>query len=927
MSSSVATAADRTVDDEVLAVVAALVGELGSGPPAGGVCTEHSLDRDLGLGSLERVELALRLEQALGVALADEVMAVDSVGDLVRAARTAGARLPEALPVAPVVRARGVAAPRSARTLTEVLAWHASRDPDRGHVWLHEDGREERITYGGLWRGASAIAGGLQERGLERGASVAIMLRTEPAFFTSLFGVLLAGGVPVPIYPPFRLDRLEEYARRQVGVLRNAEARWLLTFPEAERVGRLLGTRVETLRGVVVADRLAEPGAIVSPSSDRDAPALIQYTSGSTGDPKGVLLTHANLLANIQALGEALGIGGDDVAVSWLPLYHDMGLIGMWLGSLYWAVPVTILSPLAFLARPARWLRAIHAHRGTVSAAPNFAFDLCARKLPDGEIEGLDLGSWRLALNGSEPVSAETIDRFNRRFAPHGFRPEAMCPAYGLAESCVGLTLSLPGRGPRVERVAREVFARERRAVPAAPDEPSPLALVSCGQALPGHEVRIADASGATLGERAEGRVLFRGPSVTRGYFRNPDATRAVVVDGWMDSGDLGWMADGELYVTGRRKDLIIKAGRNLVPQEIEAIAADVPGIRRGCIAAFGVGDVAIGTERLVVVAETRETATEARERLRGSIVDRVAAGIGMPPDSVLIVPPGTVLKTPSGKIRRAATRDAFLTGGLGYERPSVRRQWLGLVLGGLRARAWRLAGTAGHLAYAARVGAVLLVALPVLAILMAVMPVRVVDTIVRRWCRLVLALAGCALHVDGLEHLPCAGPAVLVANHASYVDAVALLAAIPMPFRFVAKRELVRWPIVGTVIAKAGHLTVDRADVSRSVADAARVTAALEAGERVLVFPEGTFRRAPGLLPFRLGAFKAAADTRSPVVPVAIRGTRAILPADAWLPRRGPIAIRIGEPLTGGTDWRAMVRSRDRAREAIASGCEEPAR
>ena len=836
-----------------------------------GVTLDQSLERDLGIGSLERVELLLRLEQAFGVRLADAaMMEAESPRDLARAILTAGPGAPE-------------------------------RAPDRVHVYLREeDGAERPITYRALWERARAVSAGLSERGVERGETVALMLRTEEPFFAAFFGVLLAGAIPVPIYPPFRPDRIEEYARRQLGLLTNAQARLLITFAEAERVTALLRPRAAALRAVTSVDELARAAA--RPPAGRAAaadPALIQYTSGSTGDPKGVLLTHANLLANIRAIGEAIDIRPDDVGVSWLPLYHDMGLIGAWLGALYFGIPIAILSPLAFLARPARWLWALHAHRGTVSPAPNFAYDLCVRKVADDEIRGLDLSSWRLAFNGSEPVSAETIERFTRRFAPYGFRPEAMCPTYGLAEASVGLTVAPPGRRPRVDG-----------------------RVVSCGRPLPGHEIRIVDAAGRPVPERAEGRIEFRGPSVTRGYFRNPEATRTTFREGWCDSGDLGYWADGELFVTGRRKDIIIKAGRNLHPQEIEELVGDVPGVRKGCVAAFGVADPAIGTERLVVAAESRETGPEARERLRGRIVERVLAAVGVPPDSVVVCAPHSVLKTPSGKVRRAATRQVWAAGRL-ESRPPVWRQWTRLLAEGAAARAGRLPVRARELAYGAWVWGFLGTAFALLWALVLVLPGgRPVDRAVRRWCRLVLAIVRCPLRVEGLEHLRGLGPAILAANHSSYLDTLALLAALPPGLRcvFVAKRELAATPLVGMVIRKVGHLTVDRVDLSRGVADAERVTEALRAGTSLLFFPEGTFVRPPGLLPFKLGAFKAAVDVGCPVVPITLSGTRAILPAYSWLPRRGPIVVTIGAPIVpAGRAWREMVRLRDTVRDAIA--------
>ncbi len=931
MTGAIAARSDRQgAEREVLDVLGRLVAELG-GPAARGIIgLDDSLDRDLGVGSLERVELLLRLEQVSGVRLPDAVMAEAATPrDLATAILAAEPSRPEIIP-APRPRLGAAApAPASARTLNEVLAWHADATPDRVHIYLRtEDGQEMPITYGSLSERARQVAAGLRARGLGAGEAVALMLRSEEAFFHAFFGVLVAGGIPVPIYPPFRRDRIEEYAQRQVGILDNARARALITFPEAGLVAGLLRSQVPSVREVISTAALGLPGVpLTGRRLDRDDPALIQYTSGSTGAPKGVLLSHANILANIRAIGEVLAIGPEDVAVSWLPLYHDMGLIGSWLGALYFGIPIVILSPLAFLSRPSRWLWALHAHRGTLSPAPNFAFDLCVRKITDEEIHGLDLSSWRLALNGSEPVSAETIERFTRRFAPYGFRPEAMCPVYGLAEASVALTSPLPGAGPRIGAVAREPFQQRGEARPATADDPSPLRFAGCGRPIPGHEVRIVDRAGQRVGERVEGRIEFRGPSVTAGYFRNPGATRATLRKGWMDSGDLGYWADGDLFVTGRQKDMIIKAGRNLYPQEVEEIVGAIPGIRKGCVAALGVHDPAIGTERLVVIAESRETDPLRRSRLQADVMDHVVAALGIPADTVVIGEPGAVLKTSSGKIRRSATKEAYLAGALARGRPSARTQWARLVAGDLRARLGRAARGGKDLVLAGYLGCLLSLTMPALWALVLLAPTaRSADRLVRLWCRIILALSGCDVRTEGREHLTRPGPAVLAANHSSYLDAVVLLAALPADFRFVAKRELLRAPVVGSVIRKAGHLTVERAAGSQSVADAERVTAALRHSVSVLVFPEGTFVRSPGILPFRLGAFKSAVETGYPVIPVTIRGTRDILPANEWLPRPGPITVAMSPALRPeGSGWPDMVRLRDQARAEIARRSGEP--
>jgi 1-acyl-sn-glycerol-3-phosphate acyltransferase len=888
----------------VLATVTALTAELQGPLSPVAIGLDQSLARDLSIGSLERVELLVRLEQAFGVRLSDvAMMEAESPRDLARAVRMArpGA---DYMPERAQALGAGGGPPVSAGTLIDALRWHAERTPERVHIFLAEDrGGERPITYRSLWDRAAAVAAGLREHKIEPGDRVALMLRTEEPFFASFFGALMAGAVPVPMYPPYRADQIEEYMRRQLAILTNAEARILVTFGEAERVGRLLRSGAPSLAEIATVAQLAGLGD--RPRSAHARPldtALIQYTSGSTGDPKGVVLSHQNLLANIRAIGEALAIGPDDVGVSWLPLYHDMGLIGAWLGALYFGIPITILSPLTFLARPARWLWALHAHRGTISPAPNFAFELCVKRIADDEIRGLDLSAWRLALNGSEPVSPETMTRFTRRFEPYGFRPEAMCPTYGLAEASVGLTVSPPQRGPRIEGHS-----------------------VSCGRPLPGHEVRIVDEAAKVVDERVEGRIEFRGPSVTSGYFHNASATRAVFHDGWCDSGDLGFCADGELFVTGRRKDIIIKGGRNLHPHQVEELVGEVPGIRKGCVAVFGVPDPDLGTERLVVVAESRETAAAALQRLRANIVERVIAGLGIPPDVVAIHGPGAVLKTPSGKIRRSAMREAYLTGRLGA-RVSARRQWARLLLRDVATRVRRSPPAIGKMAYAAWVAALVAVAFPTLwALVLALPRGRAVDRATRVWSRLVVALAGCRLRVDGLGSLPTQGAALLVCNHTSYLDVVALLAAIPIEFRFVAKRELGSAPLIGAVIRKVGHLMVDRVDLSRGVADAEMITTVLRRGTSVLFFPEGTFVETGGIQPFKLGAFKAAVDAQCAVIPIGLRGTRHILPASRWLPRRGSITVTIGSPITPEkSDWREMVRIRDRARAEIARAAGE---
>jgi 1-acyl-sn-glycerol-3-phosphate acyltransferase len=928
----------------IVEIVRDLAREVGGSRAAAAVTPTASLEREVGLGSLERVELLGRVEHSFGLDLPDRFLLLDTPRELASALALTPAGLAD---VTDRSRQHLAAAPSPAtvrlddvRTLAEVLRRRAAADPERVHVHLRtDDAAPVAVSYRTLWEGATRIAAGLASRGVEQGDRVGIMLPTGLEFLESFMGTLLAGAIAVPLYPPLRLDRIAEYLQRQTRILANADARLLVSVAEAIPFARLLrsahGSRTELCSAAALgtaASRDADLARSASPVGAADDPALIQYTSGSTGDPKGVLLTHGNLLANIHAMAAGVSLRPTDAAVSWLPLYHDMGLIGAWLGALVHGIPLALMSPLAFLAHPERWLWAIHEHRATLAAAPNFAYEMCVRKIGDDMLEGLDLSSWRCALNGSEPISAGTLDRFARRFERCGFRRDALMPVYGLAESSVALCFSPVGRAPLVDGIDRDAFERAGQAVPARPDDATALTFVSVGRALPGLELRVLDDAGQEAGERRVGRIVFRGPSCMREYYRNPRATAAVTLpDGWLDSGDLGYRAGNELFVTGRVKDLIIKGGRNLVPQEIEEVAASVDGIRKGCVAAFGVTDEGAGTEQVVILAESRVESAAERDARAAAIIATVSAGIGVPPDVVRIVPPGTVPKTPGGKIRRSSARELYRSGQAGRRAPVPWRLRVTLLAAAgarrLRGGGARLA-RAAYLAYLAVVGtAGALLGVPLLWALARLAPSpRDVRALSRGAARGALGLALCRLTVEGRDRLPLRGPAVLVVNHASYADTPALLAGLPADVVVVAMREILGWYLIGSIVRRADHPTVDRWHAERSLADAAAIEARLRGGAMVLFFPEGGMAAASGIRPFRLGAFEAAVKVGAPVVPLALSGTRHVLRAGTRIPHRGRIHLWIGEPIIAkGTGWRASLALRDRAAIAIAAQTREP--
>ena len=920
------------LEAELLAVVRELALEL---KPESGhdlrVRPESRLDRDLGLDSLARAELMLRIERAFDVALPEEVLArAETPADIL--ATLAG--LERGRPAELRVRVRAAAEPGgpleapAVETLNEALAWHLGQDGNRTHITLvGEAGEEHEISYRALDREARRVAGGLLAKGLERGARVAVMLPSERSFFAAFMGVLLAGGVPVPIYPPVRLSQIEDHLRRQAVILNNCEARYLITVEEARAVGDFLTVRVASLEAVETVDRLGRvaAGALPAPPGADDL-ALLQYTSGSTGDPKGVMLTHRNLLANIRAMGRAIRPRDGDVFVSWLPLYHDMGLIGAWLSTLYYAIPVVIMSPLSFLVRPQAWLWAIHRHRGTLSGGPNFAFELCLRRIEDGDIEGLDLSSLRMVVNGAEPVLASTVRDFSARFAAFGLRSTAMAPVFGLAENAVGLAFPPPDREAPIDRVEREALQRDGIARPAAPDDSTALEMVACGHPLAGHQIRIVDAAGRELGERREGRLQFQGPSATAGYYRDPERTAELKDGEWTNSGDKAYLAAGDLYITGRAKDIIIRAGRNIYPQEVEIAVGALDGVRTGCVAVFGSADPTSGTERLIVVAESRERDARRRAALKERITEIAGRLVEQPPDEVVLAPPHAVPKTSSGKIRRDATRQLFEAGGIGAAGKAVWLQLARLYLAGAGAGARRRFRDLGEILYALHWWAMLL------AVALVVWPgVQVVPGLERRWvlvhagARLFFRLIGVKIAIEDGERL-AAFRGIVLLNHSSYADTLALSAVLDGPLAVVAKRELREQFVAGRFLRRLGCLFVDRARTDAAMADAAAARGAVAAGRRVVFYPEGTLTRMPGLLGFRMGAFTSAAAGAVAVLPVGLGGMRTLLREGQWFPRRCRVTVRVGRPLVAeGTDFSAAVALRDAARRQMLALVGEP--
>ena len=896
------------------------------------ISLDSSLDRDLGLDSLARMELLTRLEEQFSSRLSEQLLATaETPRDLLRKLQVSAKREPQKhlkTPDTSSIKRNVDKIPHHAKTIIETLIFHVESNPDQPHIIFDQPTDDiDKLSYHELLTSARQFAAGLQHYGLQPGESVAIMLPTGADYFFSFLGILLAGGIPVPLYPPVRPTQIEEHLRRHRKILTNAQAKLLITMPEVKPFAKLLGAQVYCLDRVLGIKEISEHKvSFIDVPIQADDIAFLQYTSGSTGDPKGVVLTHANLLANIQAMGQTVEVTANDVFVSWLPLYHDMGLIGAWLGSLFYGCRLIIMAPLSFLARPDKWLWAIHRHGGTLSASPNFGYEICCKRIDNKALEGLNLSSWRMAFNGAEPVSPETLINFEKRFKPYGFSKTSLAPVYGLAESSVGLAFPPPGRPYIIDHIQRNTFLRSGHAIPVDPKEQGSLRFVACGRPLPGHQIRIVDNDDRELPERHEGRLQFKGPSATSGYFRNPEQSRVLFHDDWLDSGDLAYIGDGDVYLTSRIKDIIIRGGRNIYPHEIEEAVGNIDGIRNGCVAVFGCLDKRSSTERLVILAETRARKAETIARLRQKINNMSMDLLSMVPDEIVIARPGTVLKTSSGKIRRAASKQMYEQGNIGKPKRAVWLQIVRMALQSVVPQLHRLLRQSFAKLYALYCWILfVLISLPV-GLIVATLPSNK-----GRWwlthqgTRLLGLLSGTKTLVQGLENLANDASFILISNHTSYLDSLLLFATLPIQCSFVAKAELADNKIIKRLLSQLDVVFVNRFDFEKGIKDTKLIGRQVESGKILLFFCEGTLQRMAGLTPFQMGAFVTAAQNNIPVIPITICGTRNKMRPDSWFPRKGDVRVMISQPLRPeDNSWTAAIDLRDRARTEILRHCGE---
>lgn len=565
------------------------------------------------------------------------------------------------------------------RTVAKAIEDAASSSKNGYRFISEESSAEPFFSYAGVERQTARFGGALQALGLKKGDRVALILPDNTDFVFAFLGAVRAGIIPVPIYPPTGLGKLAGYLDNTLHIVAKSASKLLVTNNEIKLMLGTIQAKSPGLERVVDIETLRNSKEELKPVQiGLSDTCFLQFTSGSTSRPKGVIVTHENLAYNVHAI-MPVGLSiedGVDAGISWLPLYHDMGLIGFVIAPVYHRNSITFIPPLLFLKRPARWLDTISRHRGTISFGPNFAYALCVKRIKDSEVQGLDLSSWRIAGCGAEPIRAENLRAFADKFAPIGFSEKAFVCCYGMAESTLAISFSAIWTGVQTDCVKGETLWEKGIAEPAEPGSEGSAQIVQCGGPFEGHEIKIFapddEESKHPLPERQVGEIRLRGPSVTKGYFNDPDLTEKTFAGAYLRTGDLGYLAGGKVYICGRSKEVIIVNGRNYYPQDLEWESSRVEGVRKGNVIAFGTMKPSGDRERVVIVFETSVSDETQKNKLKQDVRGMIQQALGLTVDEVVAVAAGVLPKTSSGKLQRAQTRALYENGEL-FSRSSAR--------------------------------------------------------------------------------------------------------------------------------------------------------------------------------------------------------------------------------------------------------------
>ncbi len=555
----------------------------------------------------------------------------------------------------------------SPQTISGLLASRAEAFPDRAYVSFQAGGVDtETLTYAETWSHSTRWAALLRDRGLRRGEPVLLALPNTADFVGALFGTLLAGGLPATVAPIRRRVSGDPHLSTIISRARFLGARVLVLPKEQIQEWDFLCAGLPEGMAVVSSQDLPSASEALSPC-DREANlALLQFTSGTSGSAKAVELTHAALLAQLDAVSRALEMDSElDSGVSWLPFSHDMGLIGFLLVPAFMGCPVTILQTEEFVARPALWIRTLSETGATITGGPPSAYLLCVRRIKQADASRYDLSRLRVGLVGAEMVSRRSLRLFEERFAASGLRPTVLTPTYGLAENCLAVTMAPLDREPEVEHVDLRSLQEEGRALSKNSHESLHREIVSVGVPIPDTEVFVVDDNCQPLEDRRIGEISVCSSSLMRGYRSDPHSTRQALGDGRLQTGDVGFQVKGRLFITGRKKEILVVGGRNFYPEDLEYEAATVPGVHRGRVVAVSYDDPVLATEEVVLMVETGSRDGRERQLLQRAIRQALISA-DYPVSRVVLVPPKTFRTTPSGKLMRLDARRRFLAGDFG---------------------------------------------------------------------------------------------------------------------------------------------------------------------------------------------------------------------------------------------------------------------
>ncbi len=551
-------------------------------------------------------------------------------------------------------------------TFSQILQKRYTEKPEQVALYLLQAGQPDQpVTYRQLVSDSAAYAAALARQGVQPGEIVVLILQHGRDLIDAFFGAVLHGAVPAIM--PFLTEKLlpERYRADLASLVEINQPAAIVTYPEFAPEVQAALKAGSSVRAVIVSDQV---GPAVAPDFDGlgrlqrtpEDVVLLQHSSGTTGLQKGVALSHQAVWNQLENYSQALNLKAEDVIVSWLPLYHDMGLIAGFLMPILWGVPLVIMSPFEWVRAPYKLMQAVSRYRGTLTWLPNFAYNFCAQKIRDRHLEGVDLSSWRAVINCSEPMRWASHQAFLERFRPYGLRPEVLATCYAMAENVFAVTQGGIDAPVTVDEIDRDLFQIERRAEPAGEGRPS-IKMLSAGRPIPNVQVKVVAEDGRELPERRLGEVALHSNCMLTGYYHRPDATAKAFLEGWYLTGDYGYLAGGELYVSGRKKDLIIVGGKNIYPQDLEHLAMEVPGVHPGRVVAFGIFNEEAGTEDVVIVAEVDTEDAAEREQIAEAIRQSITRGSAVALRTVHLVGPQWMIKTSSGKNARLANRDKYL--------------------------------------------------------------------------------------------------------------------------------------------------------------------------------------------------------------------------------------------------------------------------